>query len=66
MTFSSGETVTTINSWLASLAETYRDEQTPVRVTTKPTRYGTDQLVALATTDPVPAEPMPTADEIPF
>ena len=64
VTFSSGETVTTINSWLASLAETYRDEQTAVRVTTKPTRYGTDQLVALATTDPI--EPMPTADEIPF
>jgi hypothetical protein len=62
---SSGEEVSTINQWLATLAQTYHDEETPVRVTTKPTKSGT-QLTALATDEPIAPEPMPAAADIPF
>jgi len=61
---SSGEEVTTINPWLASLAQEAHETKTPVIVRTKKTKYG-DQITAIESDQTVDS-PMPTADEIPF
>ena len=68
VTLSSGELVTTINEWVASLAKEYRDAQTPVIVTTRESKYGVD-LVAFRTEAQatlLPPEPPPSPDKIPF
>ena len=65
ITLSTGEELTTINSWLASLAQDYCEQKTPVKVKSKKTKWGAD-LVALMTEDERPAEPLPLDDEIPF
>ena len=66
ITFSNGEEVTTINSWLASLAENYKDANTPVRLKTRTTKYGTD-LMALMTGPESEQKPELTLeDDIPF
>jgi hypothetical protein len=65
---SSGESVTTINQWLSSLAEQYCQGQTPVRVKTKKTKWG-DELTALMTSDEKDTKPEPpplTDSDIPF
>jgi hypothetical protein len=60
---SSGESVTTINTWLSSLAEQYCQTRTPVRVKTKKTKWG-DELTALMTSDEKDTrpEPLPLTD----
>jgi hypothetical protein len=67
VTLSTGEVVTTINQWLATLAQDFCEQKTPVRAETKKTKWGTD-LVSLKTTEAeLPLEPPPiTADDIPF
>lgn len=79
ITLSSGEVVTTINNWLASLAQDALEKRALVKVETKTSRFGTD-LVSLTTAadparqpapEPTPAAPaapvLPlTADDIPF
>lgn len=62
---STGEEVTTINQWLASLAQTAQEQQTPVRVVTKPTKFGT-QITAIESGDPVAPDPVPVAGDMPF
>jgi hypothetical protein len=63
---SSGELVTTIKPWLASLAEVCNRDQIPVKVTTERTDWGLE-LVALERQEPAAAPgPPPTAGEIPF
>ena len=67
ITLSTGEVATTINTWLASVAQGLLETGTPARAETKSTKWGVD-LVALKTADE-PAEPplpMLTDDEIPF
>jgi len=65
LTLSTGEVVTTINSWIASLAEGYHANRTPVRIDTKQTRFGA-QVVAFHTANEPPAEPVPLDAEMPF
>jgi len=70
ITLSSGETVTTINNWIASIAQDACEKRTPVTVETKATRWGTDlvSLKTLADPDRQPAPELPplSADDIPF
>ena len=60
--------LSTINSFLASLAKTYLEDRTPVQVTTKETRYGVDLLEVKTEAQAVrePPDPPPTPGEIPF
>jgi hypothetical protein len=66
ITLSSGETVSTINSFLASIARDALETRTPMRAVTKTTKYGTD-LVSLKPADEPerPVEPL-SAEDIPF
>ena len=67
ITLSTGEVATTINTWLASVAQGLLETGTPARAETKSTKWGVD-LVALKTADE-PAEPplpMLTDEDIPF
>jgi hypothetical protein len=68
ITLSSGEVVTTINNWLASIAQDALEKRTPVKVETKPTKWGTDLVSLKAAADPErqPELPPLTADDIPF
>jgi hypothetical protein len=68
ITLSSGEVVTTINNWLASIAEDAREKRTPVKAETKTTKWGTDLVSLKAAADPErqPELPPLTADDIPF
>ena len=66
ITFSNGEEVTTINSWLASLAQEYLDANTPVRVKTRQTKYGTDLMALMTSPEGEPPEPPPADGDIPF
>lgn len=68
ITLSTGEMVSTINTWLASLAQTYCEERTPVKVKTRQTKFGVDLLALMTEAEakrPAP-EPPPTTDDIPF
>jgi len=63
---SSGEEVTTVNPWYATLAKNAHETKTPVIVRTKKTKYG-DQIEAIESDPTVdPPAPMLAADEIPF
>ena len=67
ITLSNGETVSTINGWLASVAQDALEKRTLMRAETKATKYGTD-LVSLKPADeppPLPLEPL-NAEDIPF
>jgi hypothetical protein len=68
ITLSSGEVVTTINNWLASLAQDALEKRTPVKVETKVSKWGTDLVSLKAAADPdrQPAPEPLTADDIPF
>jgi len=68
ITLSSGEVVTTINNWLASIAEDAREKRTPVKAETKTTKWGTDLVSLKAAADPErqPELPPLNADDIPF
>jgi len=66
ITFSNGEEVTTINSWLASLAENYKDANTPVRIKTRTGRYGTDLMALMTGAEGDPPEPAPPDKDLPF
>jgi len=68
ITLSSGEVVTTINNWLASIAEDAREKRTPVKAETKTTKWGTDLVSLKAAADPErqPELPPLAADDIPF
>ena len=44
ITLSTGEQVTTINDWLASQAAQFGRDRTPIKMTTKPTKYGLDLI----------------------
>jgi hypothetical protein len=59
ITLSNGEQVTTINNWLASLAHDALEKRTPVTITTRASRYGTDlvTITEYAPPAPTPAEP---------
>ena len=66
ITLSTGELVTTINDWKATLAKNYCEDRTPVRVETKKTKFG-DELKSIKTADEArePDPPVPLGD-IPF
>jgi hypothetical protein len=64
VTTSSGDVLSTINSLLASVAETAARDAMPVRVQSKSTQWG-DELTGIERQDTAPTPP-PTADEIPF
>ena len=67
VTFSDGARPSTINGWMASLAEQLCQDRVPVRYTVKETRFG-PELVTLERADQPAApetEPLPL-DEIPF
>lgn len=67
VTFSDGLVASTINAWLASLAESFCRDSTPCRPKTKTTQWGLE-LLALEKEHPepeLPIEPL-TADDIPF
>jgi hypothetical protein len=66
ITFSNGEEVTTINSWLASLAENYKDANTPVRVKTRQTKYGTDLMALMTGAESEQKPELTLEDDIPF
>jgi len=66
ITFSNGEEVTTINSWLASLAENYKDANTPVRVKTRQTKYGTDLMALMTGAEGEAPDPPPPDKDLPF
>jgi len=68
ITLSTGEIVNTINLWLVSLAQTYLEHRTPVRVKTRHTKYGVD-LLALMTegqTESTAKPELPLDNDIPF
>ena len=66
ITLSTGEVVTTINEWVATLAQNYQTDQTPVQVVAKQTRWGSE-LIGLKTTEPeLPIEPPPLDRDQPF
>jgi hypothetical protein len=68
ITLSTGEIVNTINLWLVSLAQTYLEHRTPVRVKTRHTKYGVD-LMALMTeeqTESAAKPDLPLDNDIPF
>jgi len=68
ITFSTGEVVTTINQWLATVAVDYCEKRTPVKPDTRITKWGIE-LVALQPADApptLPLEPMPLDSDIPF
>jgi hypothetical protein len=67
VTFSTGEQVSTINGWLATVAQEYCEKRTPVLPDLRLTKWGTE-LVALKTADepPLPLEPIPADADIPF
>jgi len=67
ITLSTGAIVTTINEWLASLAEDAQTSNYPVLIKTKDTKYGVD-LVALQRADQEITAPEPPPDEknLPF
>ncbi len=68
ITLSTGEIVNTINLWLVSLAQTYLEHRTPVRVKTRHTKYGVD-LMALMTegqTESTAKPELPLDNDIPF
>jgi len=68
ITLSTGEVVSTINGWLASVAQDALEKRTPMKAETKTTKWGTD-LVSLKSADQlVEQPPLPplTADDIPF
>lgn len=67
VTLSNGVRATTINQWLATLAQECCEQQTPVRAVTQETRWG-PELKSLKADPPDPPPPsLPlTADEIPF
>jgi hypothetical protein len=64
---SDSRSVATINDFLIGLAEQCQLEHVPVRVKTKPSKYGPD-LVGLERADAqdLPLEPAPDDDDIPF
>jgi hypothetical protein len=62
---STGESPTTINPLLASVAEGMCQSQTPVRIETRHTRWG-DELVSIKSDDPGEEQLPLTADDIPF
>src|SRR5262245_58658979 len=68
ITLSSGEVVTTISEWLASMAEQMLQQQRPVRVKTRSTKWGTDVLAIKPADEPdLPLEGPPAEDApIPF
>lgn|SRR5262245_51481380 len=67
VSFSDGVSLTTINEWLASLAEELAKTETPVYVKSRQSKFG-PELVALKRADEpeLPIEPEPTDDDIPF
>jgi hypothetical protein len=67
VTFSTGEQVTTINNFLAALAQDALEKQTPVRITTRASRWGND-LVTLTPADApeLPLDEPLMSDDIPF
>lgn len=65
---STGEAPTTINDWLASQAQGFCEQQTPVRAVTEETQWGTN-LLKLTPADEgpkLPLEPPVTLEDIPF
>ncbi len=76
ITLSTGETVSTINQLLASVAKDARDKRTPMRAETKDSKYGTDLVSLKPAEDPKPAaadparqpahEPTPAAPIVPL
>ena len=67
VTLDTGEVLTSLNSWIASLANEYREAGTPVRLKIRTTRWG-PELTALIKADllDVTPEPPPTDQEMPF
>ena len=68
ITFSTGEVVTTINDWLASIAQDALATREIMRAETKQTQYGVDLVSLKPADDPAPALPLePLTDkDIPF
>jgi phage recombination protein Bet len=67
ITTSTGESLTTINSFLATVAQDACEKRTPVKLETKTTKWGTDLIKITAADAPAPhPEPPPDADDIPF
>jgi phage recombination protein Bet len=69
ITLSTGEQVSTINEWLASVAKDALEKRTIMRAETKATNFGTDLVSLKPAEDPTaPALPLEslTADDIPF
>jgi hypothetical protein len=67
VTFSNGELLTTINSFLGTLAQDAHEKQTPVRITTRSTRWGSELVTLKPADEPeLPLEPPPLDSEIPF
>ena len=66
ITLSSGEVVTTINNWLASIAQDALEKHTPVKAETKQTKWGTDLVSLKTAAELVPPIAPLTDDEIPF
>src|SRR5262245_60690290 len=62
---STGETVTTIKDWLATLAEAARENQWPVKVVTHDTKYG-QELTGIQRADEAPKSDLLTDSDIPF
>lgn len=65
ISFSNGELLTTINSLLANMAEEAFNQQTPVRITSRQTRWGNELLSIRPGDEPAP-EPLPLDDDMPF
>lgn len=67
ITLSTGEQVSTINEWLASIAKDALEKRTIMRAETKVTNFGTDLVSLKPADEPPPAPTLPlTADDIPF
>jgi hypothetical protein len=68
VTFSNGESLTTINDWLTALADELYKANVPVFVKSKQTKYGPELLALKRADEPeLPIEPPPlTSDDIPF
>lgn len=65
VTFSDGVKASTINTWLASLAEQLCQDRIPVRATVTETKWGAELKGLTRADEPELLEP-PSADEIPF